>query len=208
MKITDNNQTTFGAIHIANARNITKNIQTDLQIYKITKSDREFLDELRSTIKMEELMPNIPQYKLDVWQELFNIATYGVLDTNKTGLMITNNKKPCGLMAFSPSHLDIICTWPVETGKKVPYAGTVLMKTMFEEFLKGKNNFLDLNAVTNGPFCNVAKFMRLGFWQRGGENYITAMRTSRAKIIETLKHLNEKITTREIESETVNLFNL
>ena len=115
----------------------------------------------------------------------------------------------CGLIAFSPSHLDIICTWPVEQGKKVPYAGTVLMKTMFEDFLKGNRNLLDLDAVTNGPSSNVAKFTRLGFVQRGGENYITAMRTTRGKIENILRELNEKIfTTRLREPKNVDLFYL
>lgn len=209
MKIERTNQTSFGAIHISNIRTISKNIQPDLQVYKLSKDDKKFIKSLSESIKVKDLMPDIPFYKLDVWQELFNIASWQVLDSRKTGVMITSNKKPCGLMAFTPSHLDIICTWPIETGKKVPFAGTALMKTLFEEFIKRENFFLTLNAVTNGPFSNVSKFTRLGFKQTGGENHITSMRTNRNKILEVLQDLNKSLKTIPVESNrNIDLFTL
>lgn len=209
MKIQSCNTTSFGAIHTANAEAITRKHVTNFGLYKLTPSDREFMAHLRDNIKLGELMPKLPESKLEVWEELFKIATDQAISPNKTGYMLTTEGKPCGLIAFSPSHLDIICTWPVEQGKKVPYAGTVLMKTMFEDFLKGNRNLLDLDAVTNGPSSNVAKFTRLGFVQRGGENYITAMRTTRGKIENILRELNEKIfTTRLREPKNVDLFYL
>lgn len=194
MKIQNNNQTSFGAIHIGKARTVAKNLSPNIDIYKITNQDADFLFNLRRTIKMEELMPSLPKEGLRVWQNLFNIATSQAIETKRTGLLLTCNDKPCGLIAYIPKKLNIICTWPTEKDKKVPYAGTILMKMMFEDFLKGPNHLLDLDAVTNGPFSNVAKFMRLGFKQRGGENGIIAMRTNRENIIKTLKKLTDNIT--------------
>lgn len=207
MKIQNNNQTSFGAIHIGTARTVTKNPSQNIDIYKITNNDADFLFNLRRTIKMEELMPSLPKEGLRVWQNLFNIATSQAIETKRTGLLLTCNDKPCGLIAYIPKKLNIICTWPVEKDKKVPYAGTILMKMMFEDFIKGPNHLLDLDAVTNGPFSNVAKFTRLGFKQRGGENGIIAMRTTREKIIQTLNKLNETISLNQTDSNIdVNLF--
>lgn len=209
MKTQNKSTTAFGAIHTANARLLLPQSAETFRIYKTTHADKAFMQHLQETVKLNELMPQIPQAKIDIWEELFKLATDFSTFSGKTGFMITNKNTPCGLAAFTPKHLDIICTWPIETGKKVPYAGTVLMKTVFEEFLKSKNNFLKLTAVTNGPFSNVSKFTRLGFKQTGGENYTTAMQTTRDKVINVLEQLNEKIQTTTLSSpQIVDLFSL
>ena len=64
---------------------------------------------------------------------------------------------------------------------------------MFRDFLESNAAYIDLDAVTNGPFNAVSKYMQLGFKQRGGENGIIAMRITREKVIETLNKLNQNI---------------
>ena len=49
---------TFNGIHIANSINFIKNAETNIGLYQITRNDRAFLQKLRNTIKMNELMPD------------------------------------------------------------------------------------------------------------------------------------------------------
>lgn len=75
-----------------------------------------------------------------------------------------------------------------------------LFKIMFEDFLKTDAKFIDLDAVTNGPFNAVSKYMSLGFKQRGGENCIIAMRTGRDNVRETSSALEKFIRIRMLQN--------
>lgn len=197
MKISQKNQyeVTFKAIHIADAyNNGRKNL---IKIYKLTDKDKYFLNNLQENIVMARLMPDMNTSKLDVWQKIFFLSIKNAGLKCRTGIAAFYNGKPCGLMAYTkkPSsyRLDTICTWPVTPGKKVPFAGTTLISVLFNDFLKSEAHFIDLDAVTNGPFSAVSKYMSLGFKQRGGENGLTAMRAVRDRVTEKMAQINEKV---------------
>ncbi len=59
--------------------------------------------------------------------------------------------------------INTICAWPVEPDKKVPYAGKTLFSVLFRDFLQNDYMYIDLDAITNGPFNAVAKYMSLWF---------------------------------------------
>ena len=191
----------FTGIHIANSTNYIKNAETNIDLYQITRNDRAFLQKLRNTIKMNELMPDakITKSEFDRWQEMLNVALDKALNTDRKCFIAAKDNKPCGIITFHPGknkyHLDCICTWPVEAGKKVVLAGQTLFKQMFTDFLGSKANILSLDAILNGPFDTVSNYSRLGFKQVGGENWLVAMRTNRETTEKTMKHLNNIINT-------------
>lgn len=193
----ENYQPNFKALHIAGTKNYLKNVETPIDIYLLGEYDRPYLINLQKNVDFKTLMPNLSECMLRVWQGIFNIAIRQSLDNRRVGLIAFSNNKPCGLMAFTPEsfkyHLDTICTWPTEPEKRVPFAGKTLFKIMFDDFLKGNGQFIDLNAVTNGPFNAVSKYMSLGFKQRGGENCIVAMRAKRENIQAVSEKLNDFI---------------
>lgn len=198
----------FNGIHIANATNCIKNAETNIGLYQITSNDRPFLQKLRNTIKMNELMPDakITKSEFDRWQEMLNVALDKALNSDRKCFIAAKDNKPCGIITFQPGknkyHLDCICTWPVETGKKVVLAGQTLFKQMFTDFLGSKANMLSLDAILNGPFDTVSKYSRLGFKQVGGENWLVAMRTNRDTTEKTMKHLNNIINTNPTNNDT------
>lgn len=205
MLISKNNYPTscqnFTGIHIANSKNCIKNIETSIDLYEITNKDRAFLKKLRESVKMSELMPdkNISQQGYDRWQEMLNLALDKALNFGQKSIVAVKDNKPCGIITFKPDKraykLDCICTWPVEKGKKVTLAGQTLFKQLFEDFLEAKSHFVSLAAILNGPYSVVEKYMRLGFKQTGGENFLVAMRTNQEQVKNTMKYLNDIIIT-------------
>lgn len=193
----ENYKQNFTAYHLANSKNLINNIETNLKIYDLTPNDSKFLKELRESVNLEKLMPELDKNKLNVWQQIFNIAVSQASNSSKKGLLAAYNNKPCGIMAYSPNNakykIETICTWPVEPQKKVPFAGKTLFNILFFDFLKSKANFIDLDAVNNGPFNAVSKYMSMGFKQRGGENNIIAMRINRENVLKTVEEFRNTI---------------
>ncbi len=193
----------FQAIHIANTRNYLKSTETTIKLYSLdAKNDKTFLKSLPQRIKMEKLMPDLSTPEYDRWNEMLEYAVdNALLDDRKTILASVDNK-PCGLLVFLPGkskfHLDCICTWPVDFGKKVQLAGTTLFKQLFEIFQKSKANKIKLEAITNGPYDTVSKYKKLGFIECGGEGHEIYMETTAPKVKNTLKRLDNLIFTEEI----------
>ncbi len=202
----------FRGIHIATSINTVKNLETKIDLYELTNKDRGFLKKLGETVKMKNFLPdmNITPEGYKRWQAMLEVAiTKAGLSDRKSVLAVKDNK-PCGIITYQPDkktyYLDCICTWPVETGKKVALAGQTLFKQMYSDFLQQKSNFIELTAILNGPFPVVHKYMRLGFWQTGGENFLVAMRTNRQKVKEVMENLDDVIITHPTNStENVNL---
>lgn len=205
MQIKNNFQTgsspQFKGINIAKSTNLIKNTETKIDLYQITPNDRTFLNKLRNTIKMNELMPNsrITESEFFVWQKVFKLAIDKALNKNSKCIIAAKDKKPCGIITFQTGenkyNLDCICTWPIEKGKKVILAGQTLLKQMFSDFLENKAILIDLSAIVNGPFDTVSIYSRLGFKQIGGENNLVAMRTDRERTEKVMEKLNSIIKT-------------
>ncbi len=214
-KFNHHTQQSFSGINIAKSTNCIKNIETNIDLFEITKKDKPFLNKLRASVKMNELMPNsrITKAEFDRWQEMLNLALDKAQNKDRKCIIAAKDKKPCGIITFLPGqnkyYLDCICTWPVETGKKVTLAGQTLFKQMFTDFLNSKANILDLTAILNGPFDTVSKYSKLGFKQIGGENWLVAMRTNRDTTEKTMKKLDNIInTTKANNNDDVNLLNV
>ena len=196
--------TNFTAIHIANSKNIIKNVETKIKVYELdAKNDRPFLMRLPGKINMQNLMPDLSQQEYSRWNEMLEYAVDNSLKNDRITLLAASDNKPCGIAVFLPGknkfHLDCICTWPIEFGKKVTLAGTTLFKHMFEIFQNSKAEKIKLEAITNGPFDTVSKYKKLGFIELGWkDDHEILMETNKPRVQNTLKRLNNLIFTEEI----------
>ena len=204
----------FGAIKIAETKNYLKRIETPIIVYELTQKDIAFLNHLKK-LKMKELMPgaNLFDYMYEIWQEIFNIAVEQAKSKSHVSLLGVFNNRPCSILNFSKQKgeykINTICSWPAESDKKVTFAGKTLFSILFKDFLKNNGTHIDIDAVTNAPFNGVSKYMSLGFRQRGGENYILAMRAEKDSIEKTSKILDEFIKIVPFyETEEINLLDI
>lgn len=62
-------QQNFQALHIAETKNYIKNVETPISIYHLGENDRNYLYNLKKTIKFKDLMPKLPECLIEVWQE-------------------------------------------------------------------------------------------------------------------------------------------
>ena len=196
----------FTGIKLETSKNFVKNIETKIDLYEITKKDDNFLEKLRNKIKMKELMPdsNITEDEFERWQEIFNLAIRRANTSNRTSILAVKDDKPCGILTYQSNgktfNIESVCTWPVNKGEKVTLAGKSLFKTLFSKFLSNDSEIIKLNAILNGPFSAVSKYMQLGFKQTGGEDYLVAMRTNKEGVKQALEKLNKIIFTEKNKS--------
>ncbi len=198
-----NNNLNFKALHIANCGN--------LKLYKITdKSDLNYIKELPQKIKTENLMPNLSKDEYSRWNEMLQYAVDNALTPGNTTYLETYNNKPCGIITFFEdkiTELDCICTWPIEFGKKVKFAGQTLFYQLFSDFQKIKcGKKIKLEAITNGPYDTVSKYEKLGFQQTDTLPTKVKMETTAPKVKNTLKNLSNTIEYEETNPEKINLY--
>lgn len=213
MQINNKNNPSFTAVHISNAKNIVKNVETSLEIFELNaKNDKTFLKKLPDKIQMETLMPNLTKDEYVRWHEMLEYATYNAQLPDRKTLLAVKDNQPCGILVYlagkNKYHLDCICTWPIEYGKKVALAGKTLFQELFNRFSQSKATKITLEAITNGPYDTVSKYKNLGFVACGGFEHKILMETNTAKVKQTLKHLDNLINTEKItngQNEKLNL---
>lgn len=213
MQINSPNNLSFTALHISNAKNIVKNVETSLEIFELNaKNDKTFLKKLPEKIHIETLMPNLTKDEYVRWHEMLEYAAYNAQLSDRKTLLAVKDNHPCGILVYlagkNKYHLDCICTWPVEYGKKVTLAGKTLFKELFNRFSQSKANKITLEAITNGPYNTVSKYKDLGFKECGGLKHKIFMETNAAKVKQTLKNLNTLINTETISNEQNKKLNL
>lgn len=189
----------FGALHIANAGNKS--------LYKICDTkDKNFLKQLVSEVNPQALMPNLNKTESNRWHEMLRYAVDNAQNPDNITYLETVNNKPCGIITYKHQNntilLDCICTWPVETGKKVKLAGQILFYQLFKDFQTLNGKKLKLEAITNGPYDTVKKYEQLGFKQTS-DVFPTkiVMEINSHKIKEIFKKLSSLIEYKPVEQE-------
>lgn len=202
----------FTGVHILNTKCLSRdNKITRLKVYELNKEDMPFLQQMYRNIELEKYVTNIPHSQMEVWYTMLKEAiNLSCVNANKSYLL-AQGKKPCGIMTFEPNkskyEITRVCTWPLKKGEKVPLAGKTLFKTAFEDFLNSNAGSIEIDAIKNGPYDTVGKYMQLGFKPVGGGNFIEIMRTTRNKVTQTLEKLNTLITSKPTgKTENLNLF--
>ncbi len=202
----------FTGVHILNTKCLSRdNKITRLKVYELNREDMPFLQQMYRNIELEKYVTNIPHSQMEVWYTMLKEAiNLSCANANKSYLL-AKGKKPCGIMTFEPNkskyEITRVCTWPLKKDEKVPLAGKTLFKTAFEDFLNSNAGSIEIDAIKNGPYDTVGKYMQLGFKPVGGGNFIEVMRTTRNKVTQTLEKLNTLITSKPTgKTENLNLF--
>lgn len=183
----------FQGINIANVNTAGNSFK----LFQLTSKDKQFIDELYHNIDLRTRMPNLKELEYKIWE---NVTAQGLSHAdwrNAKSILTTLNNKPCGVAnyTFTPrnSELNYISTWPLEKGKKVPFAGKSLFIHVFQDFLKNDFRSINLTAMIYAPFDVVSKYMSLGFKLNGGDNSQSDMTMSRKSVLASVEKLRKYI---------------
>lgn len=188
-------QNSFQGLKVAKI--IAKNTGSmqNIDIYKVQKEDKTFLDLLCIDINFKERMPGLSKNEYDRWKEMLVLATQEAFSDSHSTYIAAVKNKPCGIITFSNNKkkylLDCICTWPIEIGEKVKCAGKSLFYQMFKIFDKQGGDKIQLYAITNGPYDTVSKYKKLGFKEINAEAHKVLMETNKYKVKESMDNIEK-----------------
>lgn len=209
---TNNYSTNFKAIKVATTQNTVGKVVTNIDLYKLQKEDKKFLESLKSKIDIKKLFPKLDTLALERWQHLFEYCINNFVDSfddiNTTYLAIKDNK-PCGILTYSDKgsefYIDGICSIPTETNKKVNFVGQTLFLKFFKDFQKENIKKATLSAVNDGPFDVVSKYKKLGFIKDMTTYPYSKMVCNKYKAKEQIGTLSDNIKYTEVTPKRVNL---
>lgn len=213
MNVQQTNNQNFTGIHIQNIKCLTRdNKPIRFKVFELTSQDNSFLKTMYDKVELEKLTTGIESDKLEIWYTMLKEAINLAKNNENKAYLLSKGKNPCGIITFNPNDkkFEVLraATWPLKKNEKVPLAGTVLFKKIFEDFLASKANLIELTAIKNGPYDVISKYIKLGFKPLGGGNFSEFMRTTRDKVCQTAEKLNSIITqTKSNNCENLNLFN-
>lgn len=204
MRVSTIRNQNFKGIPIADVSIFSKNITKKAKLFELTQNDNEFVKELWENMDVSELLPGLANYKYALWDEIIRRGLK--LESLKESLSIleVQDNTPCGVLNYTKikdsHHLSYIATWPIKKGKKAPFAGKVLLKEFFERFVKSDSNRIYLEAIYNGPFDCVSKYLELGFKSIGGDEFLENMVLTKENALKSIKKLEENISSVKIKN--------
>ena len=157
----------FSAIKVAKTRNLTNNMLTEIDLYKLYRGDRPFLQKLAETVRYKKLLLDLSNDMQDRWQNILNYCITKAFKDENTSYIFVSLDKICGIMTYQKDYnvinLDGICSIPVRINERIKS----LRKTMFYQLFKDAQELnmkgIHLNAITDGPFELISKYEELGF---------------------------------------------
>lgn len=193
MHIQKVNNTSFKMNRLASAEARFKQTVNKFELYRITPEDKDYLSILLQSIKLKELMPNLkPEYYF-LWQRILE----KVLSTYNETILLTKDNIPCGGLKYrkNSNHYEILgrVTWPIEQGKREPFAGKVLTMQLFKIFMQDNLNMIRTCVVRNSPFGTISKVRDMGFSSYGGDNFNELMCITRARIEKAMEKFKDII---------------
>lgn len=193
---TFNHHTSFQAYKVATARNYLNNKQTNIDIYKLTKKDKAFINKLENLVYIPDLNINISTLAKRRWQQVLN---YGFLKarTHADTYIALSDNKPCGILVSYKNKkelcLDCISKFPLDINKGINYIGKSLFYQAFKDAKENNCDTISLRAILGGPYNVVEKYKKLGFKETGSVNNYINMECNKYKIDESLKELSQEI---------------
>lgn len=182
MQVQKIDNTSFRMIRLASAEARFNQAVNKFQLYKITPEDSQYLNKLRNSINLEELMPNMKPEDYMLWDRILK----QVLNTYNETILLTKDDKPCGALKYkkTPRHYEVLgrVTWPIEKGKREPFAGKILVMQMFKMFMQDNLNIIKTCVCRYNPFSTISKCMEMGFRSYGGDDYNELMSVKRERI--------------------------
>ena len=192
-KINSLNNSNFKAIRVARTSNIVGNLTTQIDLYKIYKGDRPFLQKLAESVDYKKLAPYLIREMQLRWQKILNYCITKSFNESNSSYVSVSKDKVCGIMTYSKDNniinLDCICAIPLSKTERVKQ----FKKTMFYQLFKDASDMdargIHLDAVTDGPFELVSKYEELGFKEDKKPSKYISMFCNKHKIAEQLREL-------------------
>ncbi len=162
-------------------------------LHKITSEDTLYLEKLRNGINLRELMPKLREEDYKLWEQILRMT----LSTSDETILLTKGDKPCGALKYKKQYNDYAVqgrvTWPIEAGKKEPFAGKVLVMELFRLFMNDNSKSIRTCVVRNNSFNTISKCMEMGFRSCGGDNYNELMSVTRSRIEQVMDKFKDII---------------
>lgn len=197
MQVQKTDNTSFKMIRLASAEARFNRAVNQFKLYKITPEDSQYLDRLRTSINLRELMPNLKSEDYMLWERILK----QVLTTSNETILLTKDDKPCGALKYkrTPRHYEVLgrVTWPIEKGKREPFAGKVLVMQLFRTFMQDNLNFIKTCVCRYNPFSTISKCMEMGFRSYGGDDYNELMSVRRDRIPDIFEKFKDIIVIEE-----------
>lgn len=208
------NSPNFCAIKVAKTK-ILECEPLSFDVYELYRGDRYFLQNFISNYDMQKMYPSLPSFENERWWHILKYCVTRAFSDENSSFLATYNNKPCGIMTFNQDEHNVInlegmSSIPTEVDKKTPFVGKALFYQLFKYANEKDVKGISLNAVLDGPFDIINKYLNLGFKEgkvltNRGHEYLN-MFCNKHKIAEQLKELPFHIGYQEItENKHVNL---
>lgn len=185
--------TNFKATKIATAKAAIGRTISEFEIYKLGKSDQNFIEKLANNVNFVERCKNLSSNLAKRWQKIFVYCIENAKENTNTTYIALRNNKTCGIMTYSYDgcslFLNGICSIPDKNGKRAPFCGQTLFYQLFKDAQEDGAKSIKLDAVQDGPFDVVSKYEKLGFKKDPTTIPYTRMICGKYKIKEQLKEL-------------------
>ncbi len=188
----------FKARKIAVARPVVDGIVREIEIYNVSKKDKDVIGEFIKRINLAQLLPSktdAPNF--NIWQEIIEMtgANIGNFKHQRVFLAV-QDKKPCGLLLSTiqnkkQGEVVTFATWPIAAEQRVKKAGSALFTSFLNLAKQKKLQKVKLEPVLNGPTDAV------GFYQAHGmcfpDKYASVMTASQSRIAQTAAEKTEEL---------------
>jgi len=133
------------------------------------------------------------------------------MDNKEKVLLVAKDNKPCGLINYKEDKNSIfvnhVCSIPTGISEKVPWVGTVLFMSLFNDFLKKTLKQIRLSAAKDAPFPTIPKYERLGFRSIDEDAYHSTMVLKKESVESSLAKREKDVEYTEINnSKDIDLY--
>ena len=154
----------FQGIHYATVKLKDIKNSSDIFIYKLERSDQNFLQKLLKKLNLNKLAPEIkdPEQQTS-WKELIEKAIDTINYPKAKVYLAVSEKRPCGILSelnyfdsginTNTKYINYFATWPDKPNHNVKCAGKSLLRTVFDN---AENDGLGISLKTcpTGPKGN------------------------------------------------------
>lgn len=161
----------FKANKIAVVRPIIDGAAKEIEIYSLTKKDKNLVKKISDSVNLSKLLPskvNAPNFS--IWQKLIELTSdcMGNFSHQRIFLAVQENKC-CGLLLATNNmkngEVVTFATWPTAVEQKVKKAGSSLFTTFLNIASQKKLKKIKLEPILNGPTDAV------GFYKAHGMDF-------------------------------------
>ena len=202
--------TNFKATKVATAYNYAHG-NTAIDIFKMSQSDKVFLEKLSKKVSIKESCPKLLQSVQERWQKVFDYCIQEAKEPDNCTYLAVSEGRPCGILTYHEessknNYLDGVCAIPDSKGKKIPLTGRSLLYQLFKDSSgqKEKKGII-LDAIHDGPIDVVQMYEGLNFTPIAANDKYTIMSCNKFKVAKEIDNFKRNIEYHDDYVEHVNL---